>query len=96
MESHQLINTETLIIHHGLDKTFIDDLHFYGLIDFVEKDHNRFIYEDQLPVLEQLIRLYYDLEINMQGIDVIKNMIRKMDEMHHTIQLLKNKLDLYE
>ncbi|MBK8738011.1 MAG: hypothetical protein IPL98_19685 [Saprospiraceae bacterium] len=38
-------------------------------------DTDKYLLEEQLPVLEQIIRLHYDLQINMEGIDVITHML---------------------
>ncbi|MBU3122351.1 chaperone modulator CbpM [Sinomicrobium sp. 2019215] len=84
------------MIHHDLDEAFIRNLETYQLVEFVVKDTDRYVYVRQLPRLEQIIRLHYVLEINMEGIDVIRHMIDRMENMHRTIQQLKNRLSLYE
>ncbi|MBK7468124.1 MAG: MerR family transcriptional regulator [Saprospiraceae bacterium] len=85
-----------MIIHHNLDETFIENLETYQLIKFVVHDTDKYLLEEQLPVLEQIIRLHYDLQINMEGIDVITHMLGRMENMQQTIQQLEKKLRLYE
>ncbi|WP_428741090.1 chaperone modulator CbpM [Tenacibaculum sp.] len=96
MNDKELISIQKVIIHHNLDEQFIESIESFQLIEFVVKDSDRYVYIEQLPTLEKIIRLYYDLEVNMQGIDVINNMLDRMDAMHRTIQQLQNKLKLYE
>ncbi|MBK7223964.1 MAG: MerR family transcriptional regulator [Saprospiraceae bacterium] len=74
MENNELIH-QKIIIHHNLDETFIENLETYQLIKFVVHDTDKYLLEEQLPVLEQIIRLHYDLQINMEGIDVITHML---------------------
>ncbi len=96
MNNKELINVQKVIVYHNLDEQFIESIESFQLIEFVVKDANKYVYAEQLPALEKIIRLYYDLEVNMQGIDVINNMLNRMDVMHKTIQQLQNKLKLYE
>jgi len=96
MSDKELISIQKVIVHHNLDEQFIESIESFQLIEFVVKDSNKYVYTEQLPILEKIIRLHYDLEVNMQGIDVINNMLDRMDSMHKTIQQLENKLKLYE
>jgi hypothetical protein len=96
MSDKELISVQKVIVHHNLDEQFIESIESFQLIDFIVKDSNKYLHTEQLPILEKIIRLHYDLEVNMQGIDVINNMLDRMDSMHKTIQQLENKLKLYE
>lgn len=96
MSDKELISIQKVIVHHNLDEQFIESIESFQLIEFVVKDTDKYVYVEQLPTLEKIIRLYYDLEVNMQGIDVINNMLDRMDMMRKTIQQLENKLKLYE
>ena len=96
MNDKELISVQKVIIHHNLDEQFIESIESFQLIEFIVKDSNKYLHTEQLPILEKIIRLHYDLEVNMQGIDVINNMLDRMDSMHKTIQQLENKLKLYE
>ncbi|WGH76025.1 chaperone modulator CbpM [Tenacibaculum tangerinum] len=96
MSDKELISIQKVMVHHHLDEQFIESVESFQLLEFVVKDSNKYVYTEQLPVLEKIIRLHYDLEVNMQGIDVINNMLDRMDAMHTTIQQLENKLKRYE
>ncbi|MDP2542103.1 MerR family transcriptional regulator [Tenacibaculum discolor] len=96
MGNTELISVQKVIVHHNLDEQFIESIESFQLIEFVVKDSNKYLHTEQLPILEKIIRLHYDLEVNMQGIDVINNMLDRMDSMHKTIKQLENKLKLYE
>lgn len=96
MSDKELISIQKVIVHHNLDEQFIESIESFQLIEIVVKDTDKYVYVEQLPTLEKIIRLYYDLEVNMQGIDVINNMLDRMDMMRKTIQQLENKLKLYE
>lgn len=43
-----------------------------------------------------MIRIHQDLEVNPEGIDVIFNLLRKVDELKNELAAAKNKLRRYE
>ena len=51
MRNSELISIKKIIIHHNLDETFIENLESYQLISFVEDDTDKYLPEEQLPVL---------------------------------------------
>ncbi|MFV0564506.1 MAG: chaperone modulator CbpM [Flavobacteriaceae bacterium] len=96
MENSELISVREIVVCHDIDNDFMEQLETYQLVEFVMKDANRYIYVEQLPKVERFIRLHYDLDINLEGIEVIKNMLDKMETMQGTIRQLQNRLTIYE
>ena len=96
MSTEQLIPATDLCTSHHIDITFIQSLHEYGLIEITLIEQSFFVHPDQLPQLEQFIRLHYDLDINLAGIDAIANLLQRIELMQHEITGLKNRLTQYE
>jgi hypothetical protein len=42
------------------------------------------------------MRMHYDLDINMEGIDVISHLLKRMNSLQDELRLTQNKLRLYE
>ena len=81
---------------HRIELSFIDSLQSYGLIEVAVVESHPFIPAVQLVKLEQLVRMHFDLDINMEGLDAIFNLLDRVQSMQSEIRLLKNKLRLYE
>ncbi|HVM89446.1 MAG TPA: chaperone modulator CbpM [Puia sp.] len=96
MQSENLIPLKNFCLSHELKFSFIETLQHYGLVEVTNVEHISFIHDSELPKLEQLVRLYRDLDINFEGMEVITNLLRQMEEMHDEIIRLKNKLAAYE
>lgn len=96
MQTEQMIVAHEFCIHHNIDITFITALKESGLIEVTILEEKLCIPESQLPDLEKLVRLYYEMDINLEGIETITNLLRKMHEMQQEIQMLNNRLSLYE
>jgi hypothetical protein len=43
-----------------------------------------------------MIRLHHELEINLEGIDTIFNLLRKIDGLKNELANTKNRLKFYE
>ncbi|PVX50050.1 MerR-like DNA binding protein [Balneicella halophila] len=91
-----LISIETISTYHKVDEDFIEHLKNAEIINFIIEDSNYYLEEEELPHFEKIVRMYYDLHINMEGIEAIQHMLRKMESMQRQMQQLENRLRLYE
>ena len=96
MLKENLISADEFCISNDIEISFISSLYENGLIDITTIDETVFIYPNQLPLLEKISRLYYDLGINLEGIETISHLLNRIDEMQHEINVLRNRLSLYE
>lgn len=91
-----LIAITTLCTLYEIEFSFIDALYKTGLIKIVIIKHQQFIHQDQISDLEKMIRLYHELNVNIEGIDVVFNLLEKEKELREELNTLKNKLRIYE
>ena len=96
MNEKPLISTQTLCLHYNIEISFVDALNKMGLIQIEIIEQNQFIHQDQIGDLEKIIRLYNELNVNLEGIDVVFNLLEKERELRNELIALKNKLRLYE
>jgi hypothetical protein len=80
---------------HQIEVSFIQSLEEYGLVEIVIADQSMCIYATELPRLERIVRLHRELNINPEGIDVIDQLLKRLNDMHHEIIQLRNQLDFY-
>jgi hypothetical protein len=66
------------------------------LIEITTIKESDFIETDKLQQLEKFVRLYYDLDINLEGIETISYLLQRIGSMQDEIRALRNKLRLYE
>ncbi len=91
-----LIAITTLCSTYEIEFSFIDALHKTGLIQIVIIEQDHFIHQDQIRDLEKMIRLHQELNVNIEGIDVVFNLLEKEKELREELIALKNRLRLYE
>ncbi len=96
METGHLISTDEFCINHQIEISFISSLQQFGLVDLLIIKETAYIDANQLQKLEKILRLYYDLDINIEGIEAITHLLNRVNDMQDEITALKNKISLYE
>ena len=96
MEPEQFIIAEEFCDSHEIELSFLSSLNEFGLIEITLIEEKKLIAESQLPKLEKLVRLHYDLQINLEGIDAIANLLERINRIQEENTILKNRLRLYE
>jgi len=92
----ELITITEYCSSSAVDPTFIEALEESGLIVLTVIDNDKFIHHEQLIEMERFLHFYYDLDINIGGIDAIMHLLHKVKAMQKEIQVLKTQVHLYE
>lgn len=96
MENRTLIKIDHFCKHHEVESSFINALQERGLIQLVAVEKEIYIPEEHLPIAEKIIRLHYDLEINLEGIEVVFNLLKQINDLQEELTISKNKLRLLD
>ena len=96
MQTENLTAVDVFCLHHNIEVSFINSLQQTGLIEITTIKEIGFIDSSQLQQLEKFIRLYYELDMNLEGIETITNLLNRINSMQDEIIVLKNRLCIYE
>jgi hypothetical protein len=96
MQTGYLIAVDEFCANHNIEISFISSLQQNGLIEITTIKETGFIDASQLQQLEKFIRLYYELDINLEGIETIIHLLNRITSLQNEIIALKNRLRLYE
>ena len=96
MQTENLIAVDAFCANYNIEISFISSLHQIGLIEITTIKETEFINVCQLRHLEKIVRLYYELDINLEGIETITHLLKRINSMQDEIIALKNRLRLYE
>ncbi len=81
MEQDDLIPLEDLCRYYSVEFTFVSGLSEYELLDLVLVEQRPCLRKSQLGDFEKLLRLHYELDINMAGIDAIVHLLQKIKHL---------------
>ncbi len=96
MDTKNLIPVQQFCDRYEIEFSFIDSLNEFGLIEITYIKKNQFIALEKIQEIEKMIRLHHELGINLEGIDVIYNLLEKVNNLNTEINSLKNRIEFYE
>jgi hypothetical protein len=79
-----------------VEPSFLETLESHGLISIGQKENQRFILKEEIAELEKFSRMYYELSINVAGIDALKNLLEKITQLQREAAILRARLSIYE
>lgn len=79
-----------------IEDSFVKNLHEYGLVTFEVIENDFFIDEKDISEIERMFRLHTDLNINLEGLDALQQMLKRMRKLEKEMNILKKRLRLYE
>ena len=91
-----MVSASEFCTSHNVEISFLYSLSESGLLEITNVEETVFINQEQLPELEKLVRLHYDMDINLEGIEAIHHLLQQMKTMQDEMSVLKKKLGLYE
>ena len=95
MSKEKITYRECLQIYQ-VEESFLDALQCSGLIEIVVEEEDRYIEYDYLQEIEQFVRWYYELEINIEGIEALYHMLHQVRELQSDVAKLSNELKFYK
>ena len=91
-----LIPANEFCANHNIEVSFIRTLQENGLIEITTVEETGYIRKSQLQELERIVRLYFEMDINLEGIESINHLLEQINQMQDEITALRNRLRLYE
>jgi DNA-binding transcriptional MerR regulator len=95
MEDLILVPATDFCTSHHVEIELVNAFNEHGLIEIVHRKEVLFIPEHQLIKLEQILVFYRELDINLEGIETILELLRRMESMQDQITQLENKLQRF-
>lgn len=96
MEEKNYYSARAFCQHHQIEITFLHSLRDYGLLEAEETADDLLLSPGQLDTVEKLVRLHYDLHINLEGIDAIYHLLNRVESLQQEVRLLQARLRLHE
>jgi len=96
MNQENLISIPELCSHYEIELSFFTNLSEMGLVEIKTVETISYIDSDCIYKIEKMIHIHQDLDVNMEGIDVVFNLLQKLDTLQNEVTSLKNRLRLYE
>jgi hypothetical protein len=96
MQPGSFIAVTDFCTSHNIEFSFVLSMQEIGLIELTDTGDTKVIDPGQLVQLEKFLRFYYELDINLEGIETIVHLLYRINSLQEEVISLKNRLRLYE
>lgn len=96
MSTENFIPIPTLCLHYKLDSSFFDELNKNGLIEIQLVGNIQYVHKESIYEIEKMVRMHTELDVNVEGIDIVFNLLQKIDALQTELHNVRNRLLLYE
>ncbi len=96
MNTNDLVPVTVLCTHYEIEMSFFNNLEEVGLISMESIEEAKFIPTESLGEVEKIIRMQQDLNLNLEAIDVVFNLLNKVNTLQNELQSARNRLRIYE
>jgi DNA-binding transcriptional MerR regulator len=96
MASTVFITIEEFSNQFGIQQELIQEFMDFGLVTIYRQQEGECLMADDTEHVARLIRLYRDLGINKEGIDIILSMRDQLIQLHDELNKLRNKAQRLE
>jgi len=96
MSTENFIPINTLCQHYKLEISFFNTLNETGLIEIQLVDSIQYVHKESIYEIEKMVRMHKELDVNIEGIDIVLNLLQKIDALQTELLTVRNRLLLYE
>lgn len=96
MDNENYVQVLHLCNLYHTEITFFTDLDDKGLIEIVNLEDDLYVHQDKLHQVDRIIRIHRELNVNIEGVDVVMNLLEKVDKLQIELQRMQSRLSLYE
>ncbi len=89
------ISREELVKIYNIELTFFDSLEESGLVKTETENDVKYLLYEELPAFERFTNWYYDLDVNLPGLEVINHLLSKLEELRRENMRLSYLSSLY-
>ncbi len=82
--------------NHHIEMAFITSLHENGLVEIIKEGDILYVHVEKIPRLEKIVRMHYDLNINLEGIEAISHLLERIESLQQENTELRNRLRVFD
>ncbi|GAA0873126.1 hypothetical protein GCM10009117_22730 [Gangjinia marincola] len=96
MDTTVYITLKEFCSTYDVEEQFVMQLNEIDLIDARYEEESYYIAYQELPKLEKIVRLQREFNFTPEGLDVIHNLLDKIQNLQEEVTLLKRRLGRFE
>lgn len=96
MQAESLISILDFCGYHQLELTFVQTLEQRGLVELITIEQALYVRPEEVARLEKFVRLHQELAIHADDLDIVSELLDRVENLQQQINDLHNRLAFYE
>ncbi len=96
MNTESLVPVTVLCTHYRVEMSFFSNLEEIGLVELESIEETQYIPSGKIGEVEKIIRMQQDLNLNLEAIDVVFNLLDKVNGLQNELHSVRQRLRIYE
>jgi len=96
MPLNNLVPIQHFCVYHQVEVSFIDSLQDYGLINITVINEEKYLFLEEVKEVEKMMVFYFDLGINLEGIEVIYNLMLQNEMLQKKLDIAQKRLAIFD
>lgn len=96
MGATTFIKIKEFCVNYGIEESFVFDLQEFEVIQIKVIGDEPHLSEQELPILEKMVRMHQELQINPQGLQAIHHLLEKVSGLQEEVTILTRRLNRFE
>lgn len=96
MKMENYISVHHLCEMYQAKISFFRELDDQGLLEIETLEDSLFLHKDRLHEVDRIIRIHRELNVNIEGVDVVLNLLNRMEKLKDELSRVQSRLRLYE
>lgn len=90
------IAIEEFCTYHGVQLALIREFADFGLVRLQEQEQQVYLPAEEIEKAERMLRLYHELGINKEGLEIILNMRDQLLNLNSELEMIRYRLQQLE
>ena len=96
MQTKHLVSIRDFCVYHRIDTAFVQTLEQRGLVQIITVEQSLYVPPDEVSRLEKFVRLHQDLAIHADDLDIVNDLLERLEGLQQRVTQLQNQLAFYE
>lgn len=95
MSKENAILITKLCAIYGVERSFFEELDDIGLIEIRTYEQESYLPADRIGDFEKILRIRQELQLNPEGIDVVFNLLERIQYLQNELRATQRQLDVF-
>lgn len=95
MNEQEYIKLDIICTNYHINRDLVLEFYDFGFVEIHTIEPDEYLHNKDIAKLEQVLNFYRELDINLPGIEVIMELLQKLDDLQSELNSAKRQLEIH-